>query len=49
MAEVRFVYFDLGNVLVSFDPQVACAAVAELFAVSPAEVDRAVYASGLDL
>lgn len=47
MTEIRFVYFDLGNVLVAFDPAVACARVAELFDVSPSDVDRAMYASGL--
>ena len=45
--EIRFVYFDLGNVLVAFDPAIACARLAELLEVSPAEVDQAVYASGL--
>ncbi len=46
-SEIRFVYFDLGNVLVSFDPALACANVAELFGVTPADADRAVYQSGL--
>jgi HAD superfamily hydrolase (TIGR01509 family) len=44
---IRFVYFDLGNVLASFDVQRACQNVAERWAVDPAEVRRVVWDSGL--
>lgn len=46
-SEIRFVYFDLGNVLVSFDPAIACANIAELFGISPSQAEAVVYASGL--
>ena len=43
---VRFVYFDLGNVLVAFDPEIACGNVARLFHV-PVDLARSVvYTSG---
>jgi len=45
--EIRFVYFDLGNVLVAFDPEVACANVAALFAVDRDRAHEVIYASGL--
>ena len=41
--DIRFVYFDLGNVLVRFDPQIACANVSNLFDVSAEKVHAAVY------
>lgn len=44
---IEFVYFDLGNVLVSFDPKTACRNVAELLNVSEAAADEAIYGSGL--
>ncbi|TWU02151.1 HAD family hydrolase [Stieleria varia] len=47
MADVRFVYFDLGNVLVSFDPKVACRNVAERFDVTIEAAEQAIYTSGL--
>jgi epoxide hydrolase-like predicted phosphatase len=46
-SEIRFVYFDLGNVLVAFDPRIACANVARLFRVDPADAEMVVYTSGL--
>lgn len=42
---IEFVYFDLGNVLVSFDPLLACDNVARLFHVTPTAVHAAVYES----
>lgn len=44
---IEFVYFDLGNVLVSFDPELASQNVARLAQVDVAEARRAVYESGL--
>jgi HAD superfamily hydrolase (TIGR01509 family) len=45
---IEFVYFDLGNVLVSFDPAVACRNLAERFAVTTDEAEAAIYTSGLE-
>ncbi len=45
--EIEFVFFDLGNILLSFDPNVACENVARQFAVSVPEARRAIYDSGL--
>ncbi|QDT08492.1 HAD family hydrolase [Planctomycetes bacterium K23_9] len=47
-AEIQFVYFDLGNILVSFDPQIACDNIAKLFDVSSERAQAAVYDSGLE-
>lgn len=44
---IRFVYFDLGNVLASFDVQKACQNVAQRWSVDPADVRRVVWDSGL--
>ena len=46
VADIQFVYFDLGNVLVRFDPQIACANASNLFDVSAEMVHAAVYESG---
>jgi len=46
-APIEFVYFDLGNVLLSFDPEVACGNVSQLLHVSIDEARSAVYQSGL--
>jgi FMN phosphatase YigB (HAD superfamily) len=46
-SEIGFVYFDLGNVLVAFDPSIACANIAELFEVDVAAAQEVIYASGL--
>lgn len=45
--EIEFVYFDLGNVLVSFEPEIASRNLAERFDVSVEHAHRAVYTSGL--
>ncbi|QEG43283.1 HAD family hydrolase [Roseimaritima ulvae] len=45
---IRFVYFDLGNVLVRFDPERGCRNLAEWAGVTPAAVDKAIWASGLE-
>ena len=47
LAEIEFVYFDLGNVLVAFDPALACANVAEKAGITSEQADAVVYASGL--
>lgn len=44
---IQFVYFDLGNVLLSFDPEVACRNAADLLSVPVDATRRAVYESGL--
>ncbi|MDG2220762.1 MAG: HAD family phosphatase [Rubripirellula sp.] len=44
---IEFVYFDLGNVLLSFDPDLACRNLAELLLVSGDEAKQVVYESGL--
>ncbi|MFK8112551.1 MAG: HAD family hydrolase [Rubripirellula sp.] len=46
--KIEFVYFDLGNVLLSFDPQAACKNVASLFQVSVDQARAAVYESGVE-
>lgn len=48
MADIHFVYFDLGNVLVAFDPALACSNVARLFGISPELAESIVYHSGLE-
>ncbi len=47
VVQVEFVYFDLGNVLLSFDPSIACRNLARLLSVSADEARQAVYESGL--
>jgi len=44
---IRFVYFDLGNVLASFDVQRACENVALRWSVDPGDVRRFIWDSGL--
>ncbi|MCM2371013.1 HAD family hydrolase [Aporhodopirellula aestuarii] len=46
-AVIRFVYFDLGNVLVAFDRQLACQNVANLFAGDVEHVDEFLHIHGL--
>ena len=45
--DVAFVYFDLGNVLLSFDPAIACRNLAERFSMTVSQARSAVYESGL--
>lgn len=45
---IEFVYFDLGNVLVDFDPARGCENVSRWAGVSAAAVQRAVWDSGLE-
>jgi HAD superfamily hydrolase (TIGR01509 family) len=44
---IEFVYFDLGNVLLSFDPTVACRNLADRFKITSDEAEAAIYRSGL--
>lgn len=45
--QVEFVYFDLGNVLVSFDQHIACNNLAARFGVGKQQAWKAIYDSGL--
>lgn len=45
--DIEFVYFDLGNVLLAFDPNVACHNLAERFDVEVDQLWSAVYESGV--
>jgi len=45
---VEFVYFDLGNMLLSFDPADACRALGRYFDISPQQAKAALYDSGLE-
>ncbi|WP_372720442.1 HAD family hydrolase [Novipirellula sp.] len=45
--KIEFVYFDLGNVIVSFDPKIAVNNVATRFGVDAAMAEQAIYISGL--
>ena len=45
--EIEFIYFDLGNVLVSFDPEIACRNTADKFGVQVDQARAAIYDSGL--
>lgn len=45
--EIEFVYFDLGNVLLSFDPLLACRNLANRFEITVQQAQGAVYDSRL--
>ena len=47
--QIEFVYFDLGNILVAFDPEIACRNVAKLANVSVARAREVVYESGMEV
>jgi glucose-1-phosphatase len=47
MSEIRFVYFDLGNVLARFDVQRACLNLHQRWAVDPEQVFEHLWTSGL--
>lgn len=47
VGEIEFVFFDLGNILLSFDPNLACDNVARRFAVTIESARQAIYDSGL--
>lgn len=44
---IRHIYFDLGNVLVTFDHGIACRALSELSDSSPETIQQQIYESGL--
>ena len=46
---IKFVYFDLGNVLVHFDPAIACQNIAELLSTDATTVNDAMYESGIEV
>jgi FMN phosphatase YigB (HAD superfamily) len=46
--DIEFVYFDLGNILLSFDPADACRSVGRRFGVSSQQARHALYDSGLE-
>jgi epoxide hydrolase-like predicted phosphatase len=45
---IEFVYFDLGNILLSFDPVLACKGLAGQMNSTPIEARKALYDSGLE-
>ena len=45
--DIEFVYFDLGNVLLAFDPNIACRNLADRFDVVVDQFWAAVYESGM--
>lgn len=45
---IEFVYFDLGNILLSFDPRLACQGLAQLMNTTPVAARQALYDSGLE-
>lgn len=45
--QIEFVYFDLGNLLVSFDPNIACDNLVERFGVQKQQAWEAIYDSGV--
>lgn len=44
--QIKFVYFDLGNILVRFDPEIALKNLCEVFGVNRAQAREVVYESG---
>ena len=46
--QIKFVYFDLGNILVRFDPEIALRNLCEVFGVSRAQAREVVYESGAE-
>lgn len=47
LKEIEFVFFDLGNILLSFDPNQACLNVARRFGIDPETAHQAIYGGGL--
>jgi FMN phosphatase YigB (HAD superfamily) len=47
MARIEFIYFDLGNVLISFDHSRAFQQIADLTGITPARAERFIFHSGL--
>jgi glucose-1-phosphatase len=49
MKTPRFIYFDLGNVLLNFDHRLACRQMGEVAGIAPDRVWQLVFASGLEM
>ena len=47
MTKTSFIYFDLGNVLLDFDHQIACQRIARRAAVDDSQVHEVIFESGL--
>jgi len=47
MSRIKFIYFDLGNVLVSFDHSIAFQHIARLTGISPERIEQILFHSGL--
>lgn len=47
MARIEFIYFDLGNVLISFDHSRAFQQISELSGISPANAGQVLFGDGL--
>ena len=47
LAHIEFIYFDLGNVLISFDHSRACQQIAELTGISPRRAEQILFDSGV--
>jgi FMN phosphatase YigB (HAD superfamily) len=47
MLQIEFIYFDLGNVLISFDHSRAFQQIAELTGIPPARVEQVLFGGGL--
>jgi len=49
MQKIDFIYFDLGKVILDFDHRIGCESVASLADISAEEVDRALFATWLEV
>jgi putative hydrolase of the HAD superfamily len=49
MQSIDFIYFDLGKVILEFNHEIGCQQVSELAGISAAEVDQALFGSGLEV
>jgi FMN phosphatase YigB (HAD superfamily) len=47
MLQIEFIYFDLGNVLISFDHSRAFQQIAELTGIPPARAEQVLFGGGL--
>lgn len=48
MADIEFIYFDLGNVILKFDHEIGCRQIAQISGVAPETVRAAMFDSGLE-
>jgi len=49
LRQIRFIYFDLGNVLLDFSHEIACRNIAELVGVEPALIRQLVFEAELEV